>query len=750
MRHAITGATGFLGTYLLRELLRDSADEFTLLTRQGGSDPLQRIATAWELLGTPASMIEQLHRRCIAVPVELEQPRFGFTEQRFRELADEVDAVWHVAASTNFLAELDVIRQPNVVGTQRVLEFTETGARQPDLFHISTAYIAGRTRVDVWYEHDLHHDSGFEVPYEQAKYEAEILVREWAQRTGRRTVVLRPSIVISDRPQQAGLPSHTISTIGGNVESWSRLRGLSTRRRTTTLPPTRLVGDPDGHLNFIPVDDAAVQMVRLAAAAPTGLSTYHVVHHEDVPNAVLLDMLRALSPVDVTLVAEPPTDLNLIERSATRSARGFVPYLIHTRLFDNSRARELLGGFTSEIVVDLDYLLAGVGCSGADPEPETSAMPSSEPPRRPHSVVSPVTDPLPHRLESEVAPIAGLAFVVTTGRSGSTALSEVLRRHREVLSLNEFFLAVRTTLPRGEKVSPETFWRAIADPHPLFDPMVRGGAGMPELIYPRLPDTRFAADTTGIPAISLMTLPHLSHDPDAVYDQLQTEIATWPTQSVDQHFRQLFGWLAHRFGGTVVVERSGMSLGWVPWLRATFPEAKFVHLYRDAADTAVSMSRHTGFRLMALIQDALELLDVDESHRDTWRFDPSTLPSELLPILGDAYDRDHLMSLNLPITRFARMWSDLIDTGLDALDQHPVQRVLPLSYADLIAEPERALGELADFLGIDRDPDWLRYGATVFDPSYAGAASNLSAAERDAIAQVCRPASIRLGIDQPN
>jgi hypothetical protein len=74
--------------------------------------------------------------------------------------------------------------------------------------------------------------------------------------------------------------------------------------------------------------------------------------------------------------------------------------------------------------------------------------------------------------------------------------------------------------------------------------------------------------------------------------------------------------LAAHFGGTVAVERSGMSLSSVSWLREMFPDAKFVHLFRHGPDTAVSMSEHTGFRLMVLIQDALELLDLPEESRN--------------------------------------------------------------------------------------------------------------------------------------
>ena len=79
-----------------------------------------------------------------------------------------------------------------------------------------------------------------------------------------------------------------------------------------------------------------------------------------------------------------------------------------------------------------------------------------------------------------------------------------------------------------------------------------------------------------------------------------------------------------------MVERSGMSLSNVPWLRETFPDAKFVHLFRHGPDTAVSMSEHTAFRLMMLIQDALELLDLDpESRNPGLRLNPTAIPIEL-------------------------------------------------------------------------------------------------------------------------
>jgi hypothetical protein len=339
----------------------------------------------------------------------------------------------------------------------------------------------------------------------------------------------------------------------------------------------------------------------------------------------------------------------------------------------------------------------------------------------------------------------GLTFIVTVGRSGSTALSRVLGAHPDVLSLNELYLSVRASSAADHTLSGEQFWRMLAEPHPIFDSMVRGGSGMPEFIYPRLQGTRFDASTTGVPAISMMTLPHLCSDPDGVFDALAAEVQAWPEQVARLHYEMLFAWLATHFGGTVVVERSAMSLSSVPWLRKTFPDAKFVHLFRNGPDTAVSMSEHTGFRLMALIQDALELLDLDPERRHPGlRLDPTAIPIELASLLGDTCDADYLMGQNLPVARFARMWSELIVTGEAELSDLSADRYLPLSYADLVAGPRSSLARLANFLEVEADPKWLEFGTSVIDPKFTGASSRLSAEELRAVNENCAPAAALL------
>lgn len=744
MHWAITGATGFLGVHILGELLRGD-DRFTLLTRPQ-SDPITRIRKALPLAVTDGQVWteEELRERLVVVPVDLTAPQLGLSDQRFQELADSADAILHCAGSIELDADLTELRSTNVGGTTRILELAEAGSREPDLFHVSTAFVAGGRRTGLIYEAELGDSEGFENNYERSKFEAESLVRDWARRTGRRVVVLRPSALIVDRPPHPDFPLHPLSFLSTSADSGMRLFSVSGRPLRTKLS-MRLSGDPNGHLNYMPADEAADEMVRLMRLAPDGLSTYHVVHHHDVAVRTLVELFNAVSPIPLTLVEGPIEDPNLLERRL-RWASGFFPYLEHSRTYDTTEARAVIGEPHRRTVVDFDYLLGSVGRY----KRYLTIKPEKHEPRESTSTVAPLVsvgrrfDVSEHSADA-ARPIRGLTFIVTVGRSGSTALSRILTAHPDVLSLNEFYLSVRASSAADHALTGEQFWRMLAEPHPIFDSMVRGGSAMPEFIYPRLQDTRFDASTTGIPAISMMTLPHLSSDPDGVFDALATEVPTWPQQTSRLHYERLFAWLATHFGGTVVVERSAMSLSSVPWLRETFPDAKFVHLFRNGPDTAVSMSEHTGFRLMALIQDALELLDLDPDRRHPGlRLDPTAIPIELASLVGDTCEVDYLMGQNLPITRFARMWSELIVTGESELTALPAGRYLPLSYADLVADTRSSLERLACFLDVEADPKWLEFGTTVIDPRFSGASSRLSADELQAVVDSCAPGAARL------
>lgn len=330
-----------------------------------------------------------------------------------------------------------------------------------------------------------------------------------------------------------------------------------------------------------------------------------------------------------------------------------------------------------------------------------------------------------------------LTFVIGTGRSGSTALSRMLNAHPDVLSLNEYMASVGdAAFPEG-KVTGEEFWQALSRPAPHFERMIRSGLPLPEFLYTRDPG-RYSAGTTGIPALSLMVLPHLTDDPDGLLDDLGETVPRWPGRTAAEHHRALFDLLCGRFGRTAVVERSGYSTGWAPGLRAAFPDARFVHMFRNGPDCALSMSRHVGYRTITLLREIKERAGI-ESFSDLTPEHVRALPPDLAPLLDDRFDPALVRDRDLPLRRFGALWSELVTDGTEFLAGLPAGQRTTLAYENLLDKPTEELTRLAEYIGVDPQPQWLDTASAMLDHTRRGSASRLPAAEFAELTESCAP-----------
>ena len=100
----LTGATGFLGSALLEELLDTSNATIVCLVRPT-SPPIRRSETD----------------RIQTITGDLSHPRLGLSESRYDELTRDVDAVCHTAAAVNWVFSYAGLRAANVLGTLELL-----------------------------------------------------------------------------------------------------------------------------------------------------------------------------------------------------------------------------------------------------------------------------------------------------------------------------------------------------------------------------------------------------------------------------------------------------------------------------------------------------------------------------------------------------------------------------------------------------------------------------------------------------
>ena len=353
MTVVLTGGTGFTGTYLLRSLLARDPSEVVVLSRDEPRTARDRLLTALEALGTPPAALAAARGQVTTLQADIRRPGLSLADGRFRALAGAMTELWHCAADTTLHADPVRLRQANLDGTQNVLALAEAAAPGIRVRHLSTAFVAGRRREGLIREEDLDASAGFENAYERSKYRAEVAVRDWAHRTGRSVVVLRPSLMIPDRPVPAGAPGHQLGSL---ISLLARMRAV--HRRPGAGPTTvRLPGHPDARLNMVRVGYAAEAMLEASgriAAPPGTVTTLHIVHPQDTPARRLWRLAAERVPEFRITLGPPPADPNFYERFAAKYFQPFLPFAWHRRSYDRSRLVAVLPGDPGPL--NLDFL----------------------------------------------------------------------------------------------------------------------------------------------------------------------------------------------------------------------------------------------------------------------------------------------------------------------------------------------------------------------------------------------------------
>ncbi|MEY3214389.1 MAG: hypothetical protein RIT28_4870 [Pseudomonadota bacterium] len=337
--HLLTGATGFVGSALLLELLSRTDDPIVAIVRPSAEQsPERRLHETLEAVAAGFGLDDGWRSglgRVRAVAGDISAPGCGVEET----LPAARWVVWHAAASLQYQdRHREQIERTNIEGTRNTLALAQ--ALGAEVFHhVSTAYVAGRRTGLVTADPG---DVGLvNNHYERSKVIAEELVLA----SGLRARIVRPGIVIGHSRTMYAL---NYNGLYGFLRGLIKFRDVLERTQSglSTRTVMQLRCDVEGDLGLVTVDEVAREAVLLwQRGAPPGI--YHITNPTP-PNVAetirtLFELARLPSPALVT----DESGYSTFDRKLSERLEFYRSYLVNPKQFCRASVEAVLGDESS-------------------------------------------------------------------------------------------------------------------------------------------------------------------------------------------------------------------------------------------------------------------------------------------------------------------------------------------------------------------------------------------------------------------
>ncbi|MFL6172082.1 MAG: SDR family oxidoreductase [Marmoricola sp.] len=290
MSYFVTGATGFIGRYLVTELLANREGTIYLLCRDGSRARLDALITQW---GGSS--------RLVPVIGDLRADQLGVDPDWIAEHDGKIDHFFHLAAIYDMTASDEMNEELNVGGTRAALSLA--GAVSAGVFHQVSSIAASGDYHGLFDESMFDEGQGLPSAYHRTKFESERIVREESPVPWR---VYRPAVVVG----------HSETGAMDKIDGPYYFFPLFKRMRDNLPSWLPLVGVDLGDTNVVPVDYVAKAMDYLGHLPDHDGQAFHLVNPEPQNTVELVNTFAAAAkapqfatPIDRSVTNRLPTAL---------------------------------------------------------------------------------------------------------------------------------------------------------------------------------------------------------------------------------------------------------------------------------------------------------------------------------------------------------------------------------------------------------------------------------------------------------
>ena len=238
MSYFVTGATGFIGRFLIERLLKRTGD-IHVLVRKASKDKFKQLQERFPDAGP----------RLVPVWGDLTKPKLGLSAEQLKTLSGKIKHFFHLAAIYDLSADAASQQAANIEGTRNAVELA--GAIKAGCFHHTSSIAAAGLYAGVFREDMFEEAEDLDHPYFRTKHDSEGIVRKECKRPWR---IYRPGMVVGDSK------SGEIDKIDGPYYFFRLIKKM--RQMLPPWMPT--LGFEGGRINIVPVDYVVDAMDHIA------------------------------------------------------------------------------------------------------------------------------------------------------------------------------------------------------------------------------------------------------------------------------------------------------------------------------------------------------------------------------------------------------------------------------------------------------------------------------------------------------
>ncbi len=242
MNYFVTGATGFIGKFLLEELLKRDEAKVYVLVRESSRAKFDALQERYGAAG----------KRLVPINGDITDPGL-VSSADLKKLAGKIDHVFHLAAVYDMNMDDATGDRINNEGTRNVVAFCNDLGGNVRLHHVSSIAVAGGDFVGRFTENMFEEGQRLGHPYFRTKYESEKIVRDESRVPFR---IYRPGAVVGhsetgemDKIDGPYYFFKTIQKISYSVPKWLPLLGVEGGR--VPLAPVDYVAKALDHIAHI-------------------------------------------------------------------------------------------------------------------------------------------------------------------------------------------------------------------------------------------------------------------------------------------------------------------------------------------------------------------------------------------------------------------------------------------------------------------------------------------------------------------